>query len=59
MSKRILIIEDEEDIIELLRYNLEKEGFIVHSAENGEDGLRLVKNLKPSLVICVNASRRP
>ncbi|MBU3933954.1 MAG: response regulator [Candidatus Omnitrophica bacterium] len=51
MRKHILIIEDEEDIVELIRYNLEREGFVIHSAENGEDGLRLTKNLKPSLVI--------
>lgn len=51
MKKNILIIEDEEDIIELVKYNLEKEGFKVHSAENGEDGIRRAKNLKPHLVI--------
>lgn len=51
MKKNILIIEDEEDIIELVKYNLEKEGFKVNSVENGEDGIRIAKSLKPDLVI--------
>ena len=51
MRKNVLIIEDEEDIIELVKYNLEKEGFKVYSSENGEDGLIMAKNLKPHLVI--------
>lgn len=51
MKRNILIIEDEEDIIRLVKYNLEKEGFIVRSAEDGEEGLRIIKNWKPSLVI--------
>ena len=51
MKRNVLIIEDEEDIIELVKYNLEKEGFKVYSAENGEDGIRMAKNLKPHLVI--------
>lgn len=51
MGKKILVIEDEEDIVELIRYNLEKEGFTIYSADNGEDGLAKLKNLKPSLVI--------
>ncbi len=37
--KRILIIEDDEDIVELVRYNLEKEGFQVFSEEDGLNGL--------------------
>ena len=51
MGKKILVIEDEEDIIELVKYNLEKEGFAIYSADNGEDGLTKLRNLKPSLVI--------
>jgi two-component system, OmpR family, alkaline phosphatase synthesis response regulator PhoP len=39
-KKRILAIDDEEDILELIRYNLEKEGFTVECAETGESGLR-------------------
>lgn len=47
----ILVIDDEEDIRELLIYNLKKEGFNVESAENGEKGLTLVKQFKPDLVL--------
>ena len=35
-KERILIVDDEEDILELLRYNISKEGYDVISAENGE-----------------------
>jgi two-component system alkaline phosphatase synthesis response regulator PhoP len=48
---KILIIDDEEDIRELLSYNLKKEGFIVESAENGEAGLAILSNFKPQLVL--------
>ena len=36
---RILVIDDEKDLIELVRYNLEKEGFLVRIAQDGESGL--------------------
>lgn len=48
---KILIIDDEEDIRELLSYNLKKEGFLVESAENGEAGLAILSNFKPQLVL--------
>lgn len=48
---KILIIDDEEDIRELLSYNLKKEGFIVESAENGETGLSILTTFKPALVL--------
>ena len=52
MNKRILIIEDEKDIIEALRYNLEKEkGFSVLSAGSGDEGLTLAIQVKPNLII--------
>lgn len=47
----ILIIDDEEDIRELLKYNLKKEGYLVEVAEKGEVGLALMKELKPDLII--------
>ena len=40
---KILIIDDEEDIRELLSYNLKKEGHLVFTAENGEVGLSIMK----------------
>lgn len=47
----ILIIDDEEDIRELLSYNLKKEGFNVMDAENGETGIQLMKSNHPDLVL--------
>ena len=49
--KRILIIEDDKDIVELVRYNLEKEGFRVSSADNGAAGLSQLRESPPDLVI--------
>ena len=47
----ILIIDDEEDIRDILKYNLEKEGFYVDVASNGEQGLAKIKSKIPDLVI--------
>jgi two-component system alkaline phosphatase synthesis response regulator PhoP len=48
---KILIIEDESDIRELLTISLEEEGFAVESAGSGEEGLQLARSGKPSLVL--------
>jgi two-component system phosphate regulon response regulator PhoB len=50
-KKQILIIEDEEDIRELVRYNLEREGFSVSEAGTGEEGLRAAKSKSPGLIL--------
>ena len=50
METKILIIEDEKDIIEFMRYNLELENFTVISATDGIEGLRLMEE-KPDLVL--------
>lgn len=50
MSK-ILIVDDEQDIVELLSYNLEKEGFSTVKAYDGEAALGLVRSGKPDLMI--------
>lgn len=47
----ILIIDDEEDIINLLSYNLEKEGFKVYSAMNGVEGIDMARKVHPSLIV--------
>jgi DNA-binding response OmpR family regulator len=44
-------VNDEEDIVELIRYNLEKGGFDVLPAMDGERALELVRNTGPDLVI--------
>lgn len=53
MKRQILIIEDDPDIAESLRYNLLREGFRAEVAESGEKGLRLALDSKqaPSLII--------
>ncbi len=48
---KIVVVEDEADILEVIDYNLSKEGFEVCSALDGEEGLALVKKEVPDLVI--------
>ena len=48
---KVLIIEDEPDLVEVVSYNLKREGFQVISAGRGDDGLNMIRNLSPSLVI--------
>ena len=48
---KIVVIEDEVDILEVINYNLSKEGFDVCSALDGEDGLALIKKEVPDLVL--------
>jgi two-component system alkaline phosphatase synthesis response regulator PhoP len=50
MATTILVVDDERDILELLQYNLEKEGYRVLTAHNGREGLRLAAR-HPNLVI--------
>jgi two-component system, OmpR family, alkaline phosphatase synthesis response regulator PhoP len=47
----ILIIEDEEDIRELVKYNLQREGFNVLEAGSGEEGLKAVERTMPDLIL--------
>jgi two-component system, OmpR family, alkaline phosphatase synthesis response regulator PhoP len=48
---RILLVDDEPDILEFLSYNLRKEGFEVAVSSNGRDALQKVTNFKPHLVL--------
>lgn len=48
---KILIIDDEEDIREILKYNLSKEGYEAYEAKNGEEGLQKSIEIKPDLVL--------
>jgi len=49
--KRILIIEDDRDIVELVRYNLANEGFQVNAAYDGGTGLNTIKKTPPDLLL--------
>jgi len=48
---KILIVDDEKDIIEFLQYNFDKEGYQVFTARNGEKGRELAIKVKPDLII--------
>ena len=51
MSATIAVVEDEKSISTLIQYNLEKEGFKVHTSETGEEGFEQIKKNLPDLVI--------
>ena len=51
MPKKILIVEDEANIRELLRLYLEREGYTVHEAENGVEGIKKWKSDKPDMLL--------
>lgn len=50
-KKSILCVDDEQDILEILVYNLEKEGYKVHTADDGEKALALAEKVRPDLVL--------
>lgn len=47
----ILLVDDEDDILEFLSYNLTKNGYQVHTAKNGEEGIKKAIKIKPDLII--------
>lgn len=51
MSKKILIVDDERDIVETLKFILESEGFNCIVAYDGEDALNLAKSENPDLIV--------
>jgi two-component system alkaline phosphatase synthesis response regulator PhoP len=50
-GKKILIADDEPDILEILHYNLKHEGYEVYTAKDGDDALAKAKQLHPDLII--------
>lgn len=50
-NEKILIIDDDDDLVHAMRLPLEAAGFKVSRAANGDDGLRKVKEVKPDLII--------
>lgn len=50
-NTKILIVDDEKDIIEFLEYNFKKEGYQVYSAKNGVEGKELAIKVKPDLIM--------
>ena len=51
MAKRILVVDDEEDLLELVRYNLTKEGFAVECVERGEEALARCRTDPPDMIL--------
>ncbi|MBR5333628.1 MAG: response regulator transcription factor [Alistipes sp.] len=51
MGYKILLIDDEPDILEFVKYNLEKDGYEVHTATNGAEGLQVAQTVKPHLIL--------
>lgn len=50
-KQKILIVDDEPDILELIEYNLQKEGYQVSLANNGHEGITMAKKVLPDLII--------
>tara|TARA_B100001559_G_scaffold312361_1_gene309994 strand:- start:639 stop:1313 length:675 start_codon:yes stop_codon:yes gene_type:complete len=50
-NSKILLVDDEEDILEFLSYNLKKEGFKINTANNGISALKKLEKSKPDLII--------
>ncbi|MDO3384333.1 response regulator, partial [Gilvimarinus sp. SDUM040013] len=48
---KILLVDDEPDILEFIGYNLKKEGFEVETAQNGLEGLKHAKIFRPDLIL--------
>jgi len=51
MSNKILVVEDEENILEAIKYALTKEGYEVYTAVDGEEALQLSQSVNPDLVV--------
>lgn len=51
MAQRVLIVEDEPDLLELVRFNLDQAGFKVEACESGEDALASLRRAPPDLLI--------
>ncbi len=49
--KSVLVVDDEKDIVQLIRYNLEREGFKVESATDGIEALKKAAEVKPDLIL--------
>ena len=50
-QKKILLIDDEQDILEILSYNLEKAGYDVYTAQNGNEGIEKAKEIVPDMIL--------
>lgn len=50
-SKKVLIVDDESDILEIISFNLQKEGFTTFTAKDGNDAIQKAQQVQPDLII--------
>lgn len=50
-KERILLVDDEQDIIDMISYNLEKEGYEIETATNGRDAIDIAEKFMPDLIL--------
>ncbi|MBL6618929.1 MAG: response regulator transcription factor [Flavobacteriales bacterium] len=50
-NQKILVVDDEPDILELVQYNLEKEGYYVYTANDGREALEIAEKVVPDLIL--------
>ncbi|HLW50999.1 MAG TPA: response regulator transcription factor [Sphingobacteriaceae bacterium] len=50
-KQKVLVVDDEADIVELIAYNLKREGYQVHTASNGQEAVTTAKKIMPDLII--------
>jgi two-component system alkaline phosphatase synthesis response regulator PhoP len=48
---KVLLVDDEQDVLDFMKYNLEKEGFWVYTASNGVEGITMAQKVKPHLIV--------
>lgn len=51
LKQKILVVDDEADIVELIAYNLKREGYQVYTASNGQEAVTTAKKVMPDLII--------
>ncbi|WP_335871892.1 response regulator YycF [Bacillus sp. 2205SS5-2] len=51
MDKKILVVDDEKPIADILQFNLQKEGYEVHCAYDGDEAVTMVEEIKPDLIL--------
>ena len=50
-KKKIIVVEDEPDLVDVVTYNLQREGYSVLTAQRGDEGLNLIRSERPDLVL--------
>ena len=51
MSTKILVIDDEQDVLDFISYNLKKEGYTIQTAQNGLEGVTMARKYQPDLIL--------